>query len=97
MKRLNVRVEMNDGRELTCQTAMRDYIRFEETAKKQKPPWGGISDNPSRWEAFVSWSALKRTAQYEGTWEQFLDDAALVDAAAEETVDPTNVVVGDGS
>jgi len=96
MKRLNVRVEMNDGRELTTKTSLKDYVSFETTAKRQKPPWGGISDNPSRWEAFVSWSALRRTGQYDGTWEQFLDDAAIVDASADE-VEPTQPAVGDAS
>lgn len=94
MKKLNVRVEMVDGRELTCQSALRDYVRYEETAKRQKPPWGGISDNPSRWEGFIAWSALKRTGQYDGTWESFLDDAAIVDANAEEPVEPTSPASG---
>lgn len=94
MKRLNVHVELNDGRVLECQTALRDYIRYEETAKKQRPPWGGISDNPSRWEAFISWAALKRTGQYTEPWETFVDEAGIVDATAVESVEPTPVVVG---
>ena len=96
MKRLNVIVELNDGTELKTRTAMADYLRYEETAKRQKPPWGSVGDSPSHWEAFVSWSALKRTGQYDGSWEQFKLDAALVDATPEE-VDPTTAGAGDGS
>jgi len=96
VKRLNVIVELNDGTELKARTAMADYLRYEETAKRQKPPWGSVGDSPSHWEAFVSWSALKRTGQYDGGWEQFKLDAVAVDATPEE-VDPTTGEAGDGS
>lgn len=87
-------VEMNDGTSLKVQSSLRDYVNYEVTAKKQKPPWGGMAENNARWEAFVAWSALKRTEQYTGTWEQFLDDAAIVDATAIDA-NPTQVGVMD--
>ena len=96
MKRLNVRAEMVDGRTLETTTSLRDYVLYETTAKRQKPPWGGIGDNPSRWEAFVSWAALRRTGQYSDTFEAFLDAAEIVDASAEEPVEPTTPDLGDG-
>ena len=97
MKRLNVRAEMVDGRVLETTTAMKDYILFETTGKRQKPPWGGLSDNPSRWEAFVSWAALRRTGQYAGGFETFLDEADIVDATAPDgtDVEPTTGDPGD--
>jgi hypothetical protein len=88
---------MADGRVLEAKTVMKDYLLFETTAKRQKPPWGGISDNPSRWEAFVSWAALRRTGQYSAGFETFTDEADIVDASAEEPVDPTNEEVTEGS
>jgi len=96
VKRLNVRAEMVDGRTLETTTSLRDYVLYETTAKRQKPPWGGIGDNPSRWEAFVSWAALRRTGQYSDTFEAFLDAAEIVDASAEEPVEPTTPDLGDG-
>lgn len=88
---------MVDGRVLETTTSLRDYVLYETTAKRQRPPWGGISDNPSRWEAFVSWAALRRTGQYAEGFETFLDAAEIVDASSEDPVEPTNEVVGDDS
>lgn len=95
MKRLNVRAEMSDGRVLETKTALKDYVLYETTAKRQKPPWGGISDNPSRWEAFITWAALRRTGQYSDSFDAFLTDAEIVDANQEEDVDPTQSEAGD--
>jgi hypothetical protein len=95
MKRLSVHVEMADGRVLEATTATRDYILYENTARRQKPPWGAIQDNPSQWEAFVSWAALRRTGKYTAGFETFLDEVDMVDANSEEAVDPTNQEVGD--
>lgn len=92
MKRLDVKATLFDGRELTAKTALKDYILFENTGRRQKPPWGGISDNPTRWEAFVTWAALRRTGQYSAGFETFLDEAEIVEADSESDVDPTNEV-----
>ena len=89
---------MVDGRVLETTTAMRDYILFETTAKRQKPPWGGMNENPSRWEAFVSWAALRRTGHYPGSFETFLDEADIVEATAPDAdVEPTTGDPGDDS
>jgi hypothetical protein len=96
VKRLNVHAELVDGRVLEAKTALKDYILYETTAKRQKPPWGGISDNPSLWEAFVSWAALRRTGQYMDSFENFQNEADVVDASADEPVDPTQSDPGDG-
>ena len=95
MKRLHATAEMADGSVLKADTTTKDYILFETTAKRQKPPWGGISDNPARWEAFVSWSAFRRTGQYAGSFDAFLDDVDMVEASQEIDVDPTQPVAGD--
>lgn len=88
---------MANGEVLETTTSLRDYVLYETTAKRQRPPWGAISDNPSRWEAFVSWAALRRTGQYAGGFETFLDEAEIVDCSQDEQVDPTNEEAGDGS
>ena len=97
MKRLNVRAEMNDGTVLEAKTSLKDYVLFETTSRRQKPPWGSISENPSLWEAFVSWAALRRTGQYSGGFESFQNDVDLVDATQDEPVEPTNEGLGDDS
>jgi hypothetical protein len=97
VKRLNVRAELVDGRVLETTTSLRDYVLYETTAKRQRPPWGGIGDNPSRWEAFVSWAALRRTGQFADGFETFLDVVDIVDASSEGPVEPTNEVAGDDS
>lgn len=95
MKRLNVRAEMNDGRVLEATTSLKDYVLYETTAKRQKPPWGAVGENPSLWESFVSWAALRRSGQYPGSFDAFQNDADIVDASAEEPVDPTQSDPGD--
>lgn len=97
MKRLAVHAEMTDGRVLEATTALKDYLLYETTAKRQKPPWGGISESPSRWEAFITWAALRRTGQYTGSFDAFQDEAEIVDANTEETVDPTTQDLGEES
>jgi hypothetical protein len=86
---------MFDGRVLEAKTAVRDYILFENTGRRQKPPWGGITENPTRWEAFVSWAALRRTGLYQAGFDTFLDEVEVVEAEAEQDVDPTQQVATD--
>jgi hypothetical protein len=91
VKSAEITAAMTDGRELTVRTVMRDIIAYENTAKRQKPPWGGISDNPARWESFVTWSALRRTGQFDDTYDHFLDEVVSIDFEFDE-VNPTNEV-----
>ena len=37
----------------------------------------------------MTWAALRRTGQYPGGFETFLDEAEIVEAEAEQEVDPT--------
>lgn len=93
MKRLHCHVEFTDGREIDIDTTTRDYVNYENTARKHK--WGPMGDNPAIWEAFAAWSALKRTGQFDGTWEAFLDAAVNVEGTPFD-VDPSRSAVGDG-
>lgn len=89
MKSATLTVEMVDGTTLSGRTIMPDMLRYEETAKRQKPPWGGISDNPAVWEAFVSWAALTREGKWSGTFEEWKQSVASIDFEFED-VRPTN-------
>ena len=86
MRKLQGTVEMADGRVLEYETRTTDYIRFENVSRKHG--WGGVKDSPALWEAFTASAALNRTGQYGGTWDEFLNDAANVDARS-ATVPPT--------
>jgi hypothetical protein len=97
VKRLNVKAEFPGGKILESSTTMKDYILWETTAKRQKPPWGTLTDNPTRWEAFITWAALRRTEQYSAGFETFMDEAEIVEASAPEVeVEPTTGDPGDG-
>jgi hypothetical protein len=90
MKSAQVTVVLMDGRELVGRTSMRDVIAYETTSKKQKPPWGGISESPGRWESFVTWSMLRRTGQIgDQGYEAFVDDVDSIEFEFED-VDPTS-------
>lgn len=94
MKNLNIITELADGTILESSTALPDYLLFERTAKKHG--WSTTpSDNPAVWESFLSWASLRRTKQYDGTWESFSGgDVANVDASVAVKVPPTDPVPG---
>jgi hypothetical protein len=94
VKKLNIRTEMDDGQVFHTTTKTADYLLFETTAKKHR--WGGLSENPALWEAFLAWASLKRTGQYALTWEKFTAEVDSVEATQID-VDPMNAEVGDGS
>lgn len=79
MKKLDVRVVMEDGTEYTGQSRASDYVRYETTAKGKG--WGSLGDNPSTWEAFISWAVLQRTKQISLPFEKFLEEADVIDAS----------------
>jgi len=89
MKSAQITVELVDGQQITARTVMRDMNRYEDVAKKQKPPWGTISESPAKWESFVSWSAVTREGKWEGTLEQWIDAVASIEFEFDE-VRPTN-------
>ena len=74
MKKLDVHIEMENGDVFDVQTKTSDYMLYEETAKRHK--WGGLADNPAKWEAFLAWSALA-TAGYAGLFT-FLASSSFV-------------------
>lgn len=94
MKKLDVHIEMDNGDVFDVQTKTSDYMLYEETAKRHK--WGGLADNPAKWEAFLAWSALRRLGKYGGTWETFKGEVDIVEATQID-VDPTPTAVGDAS
>ena len=58
---MTIDIELSDGRAFTVQTVTRDYVQYDETAKRQKPAWGNMVENTATWEAFCGWAAAKRT------------------------------------
>ena len=92
MKRLNIKIAMDNGDEFEVQTKTADYLLYEQTAKRHK--WGGVSDNPALWEAFLAWASARRVGKFSGTWEAFQKEVDIVEASPED-VDPTKEVVGD--
>ena len=94
MRRLNINIVMENGDVYDVTTKTADYLLFETTAKRHK--WGGVSDNPALWEAYLGWAALRRVGKFSGTWEAFTKEVDMVEATPED-VDPTKEVVGDAS
>jgi len=94
MKKLDIKVEMENGDRFEVTTKTVDYLLWEDTAKKHR--WGSFSDSPARWEAFLGWAAIKRMGKYSGTWEEFKSAVDSVEATP-VAVEPTNEVVGDAS
>jgi hypothetical protein len=93
MKQLTISITMANGDQWTVQTTTRDYVAYDDTAKRQRPPWGAMGDNVARWEAFLAWHASRRLGLYDKPWESFLDDAVSVDGAPAD-LDPTVTAPG---
>jgi len=89
MKRLDVRAEMSDGTVLTAKTTVADTTLFEKTARKNK--WSlNISENPTTWETFLGWAAVRRTGQTELGYEAFCNDALEISVTVpDDEVGPT--------
>jgi len=94
VKKLDIKIEMENGDVFEVTTKTADFLLWEDTAKKHR--WGTFSDNPARWEAFLGWAALKRLNKYGSTWEVFLKEVDMVEAIPVK-VEPTNEEVGDAS
>lgn len=88
-------VELADGRILTVRITNPDTMRYEQTAHRNGWPGVTVTDgvgelkDQTRKVTFETWAALKRTGQYEGTWEKFSQTDCLDVTVEEETVDPT--------
>lgn len=96
-------VEMADERILTVRVTNPDKLRYEEHALRQG--WNNVNMNGevlggaynARGETYETWAALKRTGQYDGTYEQFAGRDCLAITVDEEEVDPTQPGPGSGS
>jgi hypothetical protein len=91
---MTLKIELENGEAWEVRTSTSDYVAFDQTGKRQKPPWGAMGDNVALWEAFIGWHASKRTGKYAGPWEKFLDECVMCDGVADEPVDPTNLLAG---
>lgn len=95
--RIPVSAELEDGRTLTALVDQRDFARAEGADIGQ--------DTRVTWVRYIAWSALARTKQYTGTWEQFntTDCVEAIDgdqeepSGADEGLDPGRKAPGDGS
>lgn len=82
-----IHVLMDDGRELSVVADQRDYARAEA---QELPERSRLT-----WVRFIAWSALVRTKQYGGAWEEFnssdcveASDVPEESADAEDRPDP---------
>jgi hypothetical protein len=87
-------VVMADGATFDVRTNLRDQLRYEESARKGK--WGDIVDNLLRYEAFTAWSALERSGQYPGKFDEFADAVEQIDSDVIAPV-PTPPVLSNAS
>ena len=94
---MTIAVELADGQKWDVQTTTRDFVAYDQTAKRQRPPWGPMGENIALWEAFLAWHASKRQGLYSKPWEAFLDECVNADGGVDESVDPTLSGAGDAS
>jgi hypothetical protein len=88
---------MADGRTLVVVSGNPDTLRWETTAARRFPELVPTTDDkgnmsfkaPMFMQTFVAWAALKRTRQYDGTWEQFSETDCLDVTPEEIEVNPT--------
>lgn len=80
-------VTMENGDSFHVQTDNRDLLRWDETSSRKG--WADPSKAPFLWMTFIGWSALKRTGQYAGSWDQFRAEAVEVASAEDVNVGPT--------
>lgn len=83
-----ISVLMDDGRALSVVADQRDYARAEA---QELPERARLT-----WVRFIAWSALTRTKQYGGSWEDF-NTTDCVDASdVPEESDDADVEPGPG-
>ena len=83
MKKLDITVVMEDGTKHEVSSRSSDYVAFEAEARKKG--WGGLSDSPSTWEAYVAYRALIRTRAISMPFEKFMDSVDVIEAVPTET------------
>jgi hypothetical protein len=73
-------VVLEDGRRYEVKTNLKDQLRYEEIARKNK--WGPLGDNLVRFEAYTAWSALERSGDINGMkWDEFQAAVEQIDSA----------------
>lgn len=85
--KIPVTVALDDDRTLTVTCDQRDFAKAEAQEID--------SDTKHTWVRFLAWSALTRTKQYSGTWQEFNEvdcveasDVQEEPAGADEGLDP---------
>lgn len=86
MRKLHITVRMDDGTVYEADTRSADYVAFEVEARKRG--WGGLSDSPSSWEAFISYRSLIRTRQISMPFDKFLAEVDELDASPIPEAEP---------
>lgn len=93
-------VELTDGRILSARIINPDTLRYEETAHRNGWPGMTLVDgvatmgDTNRRITFETWAALKRTKQYDKSYDQFAQYDCVDIDVSEEKVTPT--VAGPG-
>lgn len=88
MKRLDIKVTLDDQSEHKVQTRTSDYVAYETEAKKRG--WGTVATNPSTWEAFVAHRAMRRDGAFTGTFDEFVRKVEDIEVnfEADQDVEP---------
>ncbi|QMV84729.1 hypothetical protein HW450_10325 [Corynebacterium hindlerae] len=87
---MQVKVNFVNGRSEIASVIMSDMVAYERTARIRD--WGGIDSETSRLTAvaFLAWHSLNRNGVFAGQFDEFLNDAELVEAVDETSaLDPT--------
>lgn len=95
MQQIQIDYKLADGREGRVDVPNRSRVQWDLTASKRK--WPSFADVPSMWATFLAWDALLRAGEYDGKWEEFLDDCLIADVVGDDDaadqlgdgVDPT--------
>jgi hypothetical protein len=95
MKKLYISVTMEDGTEYKATTRSADYVAYEAEARKKS--WGGLSDSPSTWEAYVAYRALIRTRQLSLPFDVFIEQVDDITADPTETEPLGKALTADSS
>ena len=88
IQRLTLDVLMEDGTEhLGIKTTLRDQQTYSDM--RARFGWAPVDDDEPLAARVMAYAALRRLGLFTGTYDQFLDSAAAIQAAPQETVDPT--------
>jgi hypothetical protein len=92
-----IRVILDDGTEFVVHVTNPDRLRWDMEAPRRK--WGKATDSPILSQTFITWSAAKREAATDLTWDQFQTRCVVLEDAAEDediVIRPTTTAPGPG-